>query len=68
MENLSDLTLEQLYTIIRKEIRAALLEEHSKLAEPIIENDLSNFPVDDLGPWPDNLTLRREEMYNDDGR
>ena len=27
-----------------------------------------DFPVDDLGPWPDGLSLRREEMYGDDGR
>ena len=26
------------------------------------------FPVDDLGPWPDSLSLRREDMYGDDGR
>ena len=25
------------------------------------------FPVDDLGPWPDSLSLRREELYGDDG-
>lgn len=30
--------------------------------------DLSNFPVDDLGPWPESLSLRREDMYGDDGR
>jgi len=27
-----------------------------------------NFPVDDLGPWPEGLSLRREDMYGDDGR
>ncbi len=27
-----------------------------------------DFPVDDLGPWPDGLSLRREDMYGDDGR
>ena len=26
------------------------------------------FPVDELGPWPDGLSLRREDMYGDDGR
>ena len=29
---------------------------------------LLDFPVDDLGPWPDNLSLRREEMYDEWGR
>ena len=27
-----------------------------------------DFPVDDLGPWPAGLSLRREDMYGDDGR
>lgn len=27
-----------------------------------------NFPVHDCGPWPANLSLRREDMYDDWGR
>jgi len=27
-----------------------------------------NFPVDDLGQWPEGLSLNREDMYGDDGR
>lgn len=27
-----------------------------------------NFPVDNYGPWPENLSLRREDMYGDWGR
>lgn len=27
-----------------------------------------NFPVDHYGAWPSNLSLRREDMYSDDGR
>jgi len=27
-----------------------------------------DFPVDDPGPWPEGLSLRREDMYGDDGR
>ena len=27
-----------------------------------------DFPVDDLGPWPDGLSLHRADMYGDDGR
>lgn len=27
-----------------------------------------DFPVDNLGPWPDGLSLRREDMYGDDER
>ena len=26
------------------------------------------FPVFHVGPWPEDLPLRREEMYDDDGR
>jgi hypothetical protein len=29
---------------------------------------LRDFPVIDIGPWPENLSLRREDMYGDDGR
>ena len=29
---------------------------------------LPDFPVDDLGPWPENLSLRREDMYDEWGR
>jgi len=27
-----------------------------------------DFPVMSVGKWPDNLSLRREDMYGDDGR
>ena len=30
--------------------------------------DPSKFPVFDMGPWPEGLSLRREDMYGDDGR
>ena len=29
---------------------------------------LDDLPVRDLGPWPEGLSLRREDMYGDDGR
>jgi hypothetical protein len=28
----------------------------------------SDFPVHDLGPWPADLPLRREDMYDEWGR
>ncbi len=28
----------------------------------------SDLPSHDLGPWPEGLSLRREDMYGDDGR
>jgi len=27
-----------------------------------------DFPVDDVGPWPEGLSLRREDKYDDWGR
>jgi hypothetical protein len=27
-----------------------------------------DFPVIDVGPWPEGVLLRREDMYGDDGR
>lgn len=27
-----------------------------------------NFPIDSYGAWPSHLSLRREDMYGDDGR
>ncbi len=29
---------------------------------------LHDFPVIDVGPWPENLTLRRGDMYDDEVR
>jgi hypothetical protein len=31
------------------------------------KSDLKDFPVIDAGPWPEGLSLRREDMYGDDG-
>ena len=29
---------------------------------------IEDLPKHDLGPWPEGLSLRREDMYDDDGR
>jgi hypothetical protein len=34
-----------------------------KAARPLLD-----FPVDYYGPWPENLSLRREDLYDDWGR
>jgi hypothetical protein len=39
--------------------------EPTLAAEP---SDLDWLPVLDLGPWPEGLSLRREDIYGDDGR
>jgi len=35
---------------------------------PSESRDLDDFPVDDYGPWPEGLSLRREDMYGKWGR
>ena len=30
--------------------------------------DVDAVPIHDLGPWPEGPSLRREDMYDDDGR
>ena len=35
---------------------------------PVELFDVNDLPVHDLGPWPEGLSLRREEMYDSDGR
>ena len=32
------------------------------------ERPALDFPVHDSGPWPEGLSLRREDMYDDWGR
>lgn len=34
----------------------------------ITEQKAFDFPVMSVGKWPDDLSLRRENMYGDDGR
>jgi len=36
------------------------------LAAPLLED--IDLPRHDLGPWPEALSLRREDIYGDDGR
>ena len=43
-----------------------LRKKQRKIA--VTEKDVMDFPVDDLGPWPDGLNLSRMEIYGDDER
>ncbi len=47
------------------EHRAILVIEETPT--PRMEPVLDDFPVHDLGPWPDGLSLRREDMYDEWG-
>lgn len=35
---------------------------------PTLPFDVDALPVHDLGPWPEGLSLRREDLYGDDDR
>ena len=35
---------------------------------PVLPFDIDALPTIDLGPWPEEVSLRREDMYGDDGR
>lgn len=36
--------------------------------QPQARLDYQSFPRIDVGPWPAGLSLRREDLYGDDGR
>lgn len=64
---IADLTVEEFRAIIREEL--SRIQTHALAVDQTQSvDDLSDFPVDDVGPWPDNFTLSREELYGDDGR
>lgn len=37
-------------------------------AAPAAAGDALDLPLHDLGPWPEGLSLRREDLYGGDGR
>jgi len=41
------------------------LADRERPEEPF---DVDTLPIHDLGPWPEGLSLRREDMYDEDGR
>jgi hypothetical protein len=64
-KRLGDLTIEQLRLLIREEIQRMTGENYESI---YIDSDLSDFPVDNWGSWPENFSDRREDMYGDEGR
>ena len=63
---------ERLAELAKREQRPVevILEDLLDNYEPLTDKreSLKDFPVDDLGPWPAKLTLRREDMYGDNER
>jgi hypothetical protein len=67
-ERIGDLTLEQLRAIIREEMIGRGLAVPVTPSRALRLADLSDFPVDSYGSWPEDLSLRRQGMYGDDER
>jgi hypothetical protein len=42
--------------------------EKAPAEQPTIAPRQLDWPVHDSGPWPAGLSLRREDLYGDDGR
>ncbi len=63
---IADLTFEELRAIIRQEIEQAGLASSSAVTEDDLssDGDLADFPVDDVGPWPEDLNLGRADCYS----
>ncbi|MHB8764628.1 MAG: hypothetical protein ACYDA8_09900 [Deferrisomatales bacterium] len=39
-----------------------------RASEPPLDPAAIDLPVHDVGPWPAGWSLRREDLYGDDGR
>lgn len=48
------------------EHRVTLIIDETALDQP--EDPLADFPVISVGVWPEELSLRREDLYGDFGR
>jgi len=44
------------------------LQQRAKAGDAKAKRQPFDFPVISVGPWPRDLSLRREDMYGDDGR
>ena len=45
-----------------------LRERTTRRKETATDKEPLDFPVISVGEWPEDLSLRREDMYGDDGR
>lgn len=45
-----------------------IIAPSSARQQPTGEFDVNALPLHDLGPWPERLSLRRKDVYADDGR
>ncbi len=65
----SDMTVEELTALLRGLIRDAVREAlaQGQPSSPSQRPPLE-LPLIDVGPWPEGVTLSREEWYDDNGR
>jgi len=70
LSDLSHLTLDELWELLRNKAEALIYETLRQTAEgsDLRNSDLSDFPVDSYGSWPDDLSLRHKDLYGDDER
>jgi hypothetical protein len=45
-----------------------VLDEQPASPASQVKGSLADFPVHDLGPWPENVSLRRADLYGEDER
>jgi transcriptional antiterminator len=45
-----------------------LKQRKAKKITPEQKSDSFEFPADHVGKWPDNLSLSRQDLYDNDGR
>ena len=66
----TELSIDELRALVEDAVRRVLHEEtqQDKQDKQITERPPLDIPILDVGPWPDNLTIRREDMYGDDER
>jgi hypothetical protein len=66
LDKLEQLSLDELLFLQERIIGQVRRRTFTK-ATPMNE-ETADFPVIDIGPWPADLSLHREDMYGDDGR
>lgn len=54
--------------IVIEEAELSAITNGAQNGESIAHDQGFVLPVDDVGPWPENFSLRREDLYDDWGR
>ena len=54
--------------IVIEEIALSELAPDTQIYKPVEQTPKLALPVHNVGPWPETLSLRREDLYDDWGR